>query len=528
MPIVNFCLSIASPLCLGALLSFLFERLLRPKPVPWWRRPQGALMIHLGLWMVSFSLLLILYRRPYLAAANVLALFLFAVLVSNAKFQVLHEPLVVQDLDFFLYPLKYPRLYIPFFGAGRILVVIIAIGGTLLASLRLETSLIGRFPPATFWFGVSALCTLGGLLVWLGARQNLVVTFEPETDLRDLGLLASMWCYGAEERKPFAFHGASVFSTPPVLAGADLPHLVVVESESFFDVRRWFSWIRPEVLRHFDQLKQTATCHGFLEVPAWGANTVRSEFAFLSGLGSDELGIHRFNPFRYVARQGVPTLANYLKGLGYRTVCVHPHHASFFARNRVFPLLGFDEFIDIRSFNGAEKSGAYVSDLALASKVCRLLEKHAKDSTRPVFLFIITMENHGPLRLERVEPPEAVRYYVSPPPNGCDDLTVYLRHLVHADQMIGMLREYLESLTRNSLFCFFGDHLPIMEKVYELWGTPNGHTDYVVWNKERFFDTPVYRDMRIENLGALLLREMKICMVDNLTTDRGRELSERA
>jgi hypothetical protein len=95
----------------------------------------------------------------------------------------------------------------PFFGAGWVL--IIAIGGALLISLMLETSLVGRFPPATFWFGVSAVCTRGGLLFWLGARRDLSVTIEPETDLRHLVLLASMWCSGAEERKPFAFHGAS-------------------------------------------------------------------------------------------------------------------------------------------------------------------------------------------------------------------------------------------------------------------------------------------------------------------------------
>lgn len=508
MATVIFCKSIISPLCLGAAFSFLLERLLLPKPALFWRRSRGALMIHLGLWIVLFAFELTLFQRPYFAAANVLALFLFVVMVSNAKYQALREPFLLQDFAYFINTVKHPRLFVPFFGVRRVLVATTTLLGALLAGMTLENSLIGKETIGSFWAGVAILCILGASLVWLGSRQGLALTLEPETDLKHLGLLTSLWCYGAEERKAFEVPAARVFSTAPVRTSAELPNLIAVESESFFDVRRLFAGIRPEVLRHFDLLKQSAVRHGLLEVPAWGANTVRTEFAFLSGLGSDAVGIHRFNPYRYAARQGVPTLATYLKNVGYRTVCVHPYPSGFYARDRVFPQLGFDEFIDIRFFNGARKSGAYVGDVALAQKVCGLLESHGKESTRPVFLFIITMENHGPVGLESLESADAARYYVQAPPAGCEDLGIYLRHLVNADRMIGILREHLESLSRNSCLCFFGDHLPILEKAYSIMGTPSGHTEYVVWQKEPTSAAAVSINMRIEDLGLWLVQQM--------------------
>jgi phosphoglycerol transferase MdoB-like AlkP superfamily enzyme len=241
---------------------------------------------------------------------------------------------------------------------------------------------------------------------------------------------------------------------------------------------------------------------------------VRTEFAFLSGLESDSLGVHRFNPYRRLAQQGLPTLARFLRQLGYRTVCVHPYPAGFYSRNKVFPLLGIDEFIDIRSLGGVKKSGPYVGDIPLGEKACSLMEMYARRS-EPVFLFVITMENHGPLHLERITPDEINRYYANPLPAGCDDLIVYLRHLVNADRMVGMLREYLESIAINNWFCFFGDHAPIMPKVYDILGTPDRRTNYVVWNKMHTLDRTIAHDMKVENLGALLLRNMGLPATDH-------------
>ena len=502
----DFCWSaIALPLFVGAGLSFLVECLLKPQSIPFWKRHTATFSIHLGLWLLLFAFVLMVFRRPWFATIIELAFLLLVVQVNNAKFYSLREPFIFQDFEYFTDALKHPRLYLPFLGMGRALIIAVGFGVALFAGLTLEPSLTLWMPITEFFLMIFVMVILSCALAWLGARQKLTVTFEPETDLQQLGLLASLWRYGEEERGSYSIPSPYDFVEPAPIALAELPKLVVIQSESFFDARRLFSGIRQEVLHEFDILKTNAAYQGQVEVPAWGANTVRTEFAFLSGLVADSLGVHRFNPYRKLAHRGIPTLAGFLKSLGYRTVCVHPYQANFYARDRVFPLLGFDEFIDIESFKGIEKTGPYIGDVALAEKVCALLEA---SSAQPIFVFIITMENHGPLHLEKVLESDVERLYSNPPPAECDDLTIYLRHLSNADLMAGMLRNRLETLPGNSWLCWYGDHVPIMPKVYAEMGKPEGQTDYFIWEKGACSGKENQLDIKIENLGCLLLRKM--------------------
>lgn len=343
------------------------------------------------------------------------------------------------------------------------------------------------------------------VILWLGKREKLPLRFVPEKDLQQLGLMASLWRYGEEEYHRISSPACCDFVNPEQELSEVLPNLVVVQSESFFDARELFAGIRPEILREFELLQRSAACFGKLAVPAWGANTVRTEFAFLSGLSGENLGVHRFNPYRKMARQGVPTLAGFLKNLGYRTVCVHPYPAGFYNRNKVFPVLGFDEFIDIRSFEGVARTGPYVGDVALAEKVCALL---GDSSTQPIFVFVITMENHGPLHWEKVQEGDVERLYSTPPPDDCDDLTIYLRHLHNADRMAGMLRRRMEDLPGSSWLCWFGDHVPIMSNVYSALGEADGQTDYLIWGKGYLPDDGIRLDIEVDDLGHQLLKKM--------------------
>lgn len=461
----------------GLILSVAIERLLTPRPPL--ARQFAAWALHGGLWLTAHAILTFVLGRPWFAAAAVSAFILMLVLVNNAKVKALREPFVFQDYDYFTAAITHPRLYIPFLGWGKFLVA--ATGFVLAVAIGLWWE---AAPPQRFaWsgqLGGITLVLLGGLLLLLiGSRYSLKVSFDPDQDVRSLGFLASLWRYGEEGSETLAVASPFDFIVPRTVEGG-LPHLIAVQSESFFDPRSLYSGIRPEVLAEFDRLIDESLMHGKLKVPAWGANTIRTEFAFLSGISEYRLGVHRFNPYRPIARGWeIPSLATFLRDQGYRTVCIHPYPASFYQRDKVYPLLGFEDFLDICAFDGAQRFGPYVSDCAVAHKIEDLLAK----TTKPLFVFVITMENHGPLHLERIAPSDVTAIYSAPPPDGCEDLTIYLRHLRNADRMIAQIREALNQSNRPASLCWFGDHVPIMPAVYEALGAPNGDVEYLFWSK---------------------------------------------
>lgn len=487
----------------GLLLSVAIERLMTPRPQL--ARPWMAWTLHGGVWLLAHALLTLVLGRPWFAAAAVSAFLLTLVLVNNAKVKALREPFVFQDYDYFTDAIRFPRLYIPFLGWWKFLGAITGFVLAVAIGLWGEATPAQRFDWSGQLGGIAVTFTGSLLLLLAGGWRTLPVSFEPEQDVLALGLLACLWRYGEEAGAPLAVASPFDFLAPKG-PESELPHLVAVQSESFFDPRALYAGIRPEVLAEFDRIKSDAVAHGKLKVPAWGANTVRTEFAFLSGIGEDKLGIHRFNPYRAIAAGGdVPSLASYLKHLGYRTICIHPYPASFYQRDRVYPRFGFDEFLDIRAFDDSMRVGPYVGDVAVAGKVAALLG----EATAPVFIFAITMENHGPLHLDRASSSEVDVLYSMPPPDGCDDLTIYLRHLRNADHMIAQLRQTLDHCGRPACLCWFGDHVPIMPAVYEKFGVPSGDVEYVFWGNQNSND-PQERELPAHGLAVGWLRAASV------------------
>jgi len=495
------------PVALAGLgLTVLVERLLVPRPPL--QRPASSWLLHMGLWCVGFGLLYGLTARPLFSGVNVLLLWLLIVLVSNSKYHSLREPFVCADFEYFSDAVKFPRLYLPFFGFAKAAVLAVGFVVYLWAGLSFEV------PKAR---GEALLPLLLGLgLLRLGHRP-VKPSFDAEKDLLSWGLAASLWRYFWAARAKVDRAGlGSPFAAMPVppssracpakgpAQATPLPDLISIQSESFFDVRDLWPGVRPEVLGQFDLLARESLAHGKLQVAAWGANTVRTEFAYLTGIPAERLGVHRFNPYRVLARQGLPSIASRLKAMGYRTVCIHPYDGSFYGRDKVLPALGFDEFIDVRAFNASEKAGPFIGDCAVAEKIRALLQ--APGRKQPLFIHAVTMENHGPLHLETVDADELPTWFDRPLEPGMQDLAPYLRHIGNADRMLGMLRETLLANPNEALLCFFGDHVPILPEVYQAIGAPAGDTDYLLWSNRRQPGSNAC-PIRVEALSSALLAQ---------------------
>ncbi|MBV7486203.1 LTA synthase family protein [Bordetella sp. BOR01] len=481
----------------GLALSWGLELLLQPRPVAPWRRPPAALAVHLGTWTLAFALALLLYRRPVFAALNALAIELVIVLVSNAKFKVLREPFIYADFEYFTDAIRHPRLYLPFLSIWSVVLPPLGFALACIAAFMLEPSLPAQMGSAgAFGSLLVGLAVAGALLCFIRPGR---MQFDASADLHAYGLVASLWAYGRAERQIPAFQ---VPAWPVFAAGQPKPDLISIQSESFFDPRPHYPALRPELLAGFDRLCSEACAHGQVRVPAWGANTVRSEFEFLTGLAGESLGVHRFQPYRRLARQGVPALARHLRDQGYRTVCIHPYHPGFYRRDTILPQLGFDAFISLDAFEHSPKTGPYIGDAEVARQALQLLDR---DDPRPLYLHLITMENHGPLHWEKAGLEDYAAVARAELPAGCDDLVVYARHLRNADAMFTMVADGLRSHSRPASLCVFGDHVPIMADVYRALGEPAGTTPYLVWGNGPAAVAGARQDVRLSELAGLWL-----------------------
>ena len=506
--------------------------------------------VHFFISNCFFYFILIFTGRVLFTAILGFSLFLLLIFVNNAKYKSLHEPVLFSDYDYVLDAFRFPRLYLPFLGVGYILgiIVLIFIAGCCYYydSLRIELFDFQNY--SLFWCMTNIVISL--LVLYISSNVGNAVRFNPLSDLNNYGLLLSIWCYFIEYCKkptvvsPFEnlkFHlkqkiidgtediqqnscesskffensslnkyksdslqGENSFlpdnpQTVDVLNCAelkksDLPHLIAIQSESFFDPRKWNSNIKTDILKNFDILRSKSVMHGLVKVPAWGANTIRTEFSFLSGVAPEKMKVHQFSPYQICARNfEIKTMVEFLKSMGYYTVCIHPYFSSFYHRNIIFKKWGFDEFFDLKSFSDGQKCGAYVSDYALAEFALKIIHKN-KAEGKHVFLFMITMENHGPLNLEPIEDHE-FRYYFNEIPVNQEnnrffyrtyrDLAVYLRHLKNCDQMLYMLSNELEKICDNCSVVFYGDHIPILGDLYDSDGCPDARVPYFIWNNKQ-------------------------------------------
>jgi len=274
--------------------------------------------------------------------------------------------------------------------------------------------------------------------------------------------------------------------------------LILVQCESFFDARRVSPLVPDGLLPGFDACCESGGIFGRLDVPGWGANTMRAEFAVLTGIPESELGYDRFNPYHAFARAPIASLVWRLRDQGYRTVCLHPFDRSFFRRDLTLPALGFETFLGIESLGGSRRP-PYYSDPELAHHVLRVLKAEGPR----VFIFAITMGNHGPWHEAGapIDPELRRNFDAMSLPQG-DELLRYLDGLRRSDEMLQILLSELQRRHRDAVLAFYGDHLPSLPHAFRHFGFDEWSSDYAIWPGD---GAPQRRDLEAHELGRLIV-----------------------
>lgn len=440
--------------------------------------------------------------RPLLASVVVSAAACGLALCDAVKRETLCEPVVFADRAELLELFRHPRLYLPFAGTSIVVGGAVAIVAILSLLAWLEPPLmqrnavtaaseeIGAFLLGWAAFAIPSIPLFARSLSKVYRRWT--IHNNPAVDMTHLGMLGCFVAHATiaraerteRQRTATSFLPDSLPCTGPV---------VVVQAESFMDLRRLDPGLGRAVQPGWGRLAQEAGQLGRFAVPAWGANTVRTEFAVLSGLPEAELGLDRFNPYEAFADGTPQSLANLARRAGYRTVCVHPFDLTFYRRSTLLPSLGFDRMIGPEAFGDSIPPGEWVSDLALAPVIAAVVAEPGP----PAFIFVITMGSHGPWLSGPAHPdiPNALKSVPSAAQIGR-----YAVKLAAADALIPALQKVLTA-PRGTLV-YYGDHQPSLPGYLPSPACGGAATDYAIW--QHGAEPGPRRDIEAHDLGAAL------------------------
>lgn len=246
-------------------------------------------------------------------------------------------------------------------------------------------------------------------------------------------------------------------------AGATLhprPDIVAVLEESTFDPRILAACTLRLCDRRMFHADRRTLAHGLMVVHTWGGGTWTSEFSFLTGLSHEEFGpAGLYAPFNLAPRIRY-TLPRVLRANGYRTVAIYPTDGDFLNGRNAYADYGFD------AFYGGEQVGLdwESTDADLLRVFQRVYaEEKAKANGQPVFLFMLTLHQHGP----HMTPYAKLRAPYNRPlfAGKMDDwqnlnLANYLERLDQSDRAMARLEGILRASGKPVLLVHFGDHQP--------------------------------------------------------------------
>ena len=236
------------------------------------------------------------------------------------------------------------------------------------------------------------------------------------------------------------------------------PNIVVIMNEAFSDLSVWGDFATSEEVMPFFKSLQQEAVGGELYVSVKGGNTANTEFEFLTG---DTMGFLPKGsiPYQQYINDETPSLASYLKTLGYSTTAIHPYNRTGWDRDTVYEKFGFDEFLDKDSFSSPYRLRGYISDKSAFDKIREQFSIKGDDERK--FIFEVTMQNHGGYSRET---PDFNIYLTLPEVTDKTTSVVatekYLTLINQTDRALEELIDYFKEQDEPVIVVMFGDHQP--------------------------------------------------------------------
>ena len=261
---------------------------------------------------------------------------------------------------------------------------------------------------------------------------------------------------------------AAAYPSDPVtpdglLPCTESPNIVVIINETFSDLHVLGDFDTTEDEMPWMRSLRENCQRGITYASVLGGRTANTEFEFLTG---NTMGLLPSSsvPFQVYIREPLPSMASNLDSAGYSGIyAMHPYTPQNYNRLNAYPLLGFSEFFHIDNMPlPLETIRHFPSDESDYKNLIYLYEKTRSESSAPVFLYNMTVQNHSPYDESYHDFPFVVetkglkRSYV--------DVNAYLSLIRTSDEAARGIMEYFSSVEEPVILLFMGDHQPSLSK----------------------------------------------------------------
>lgn len=305
----------------------------------------------------------------------------------------------------------------------------------------------------------------------------------------------------------------------------ELPNIIFVQLESVFDINRIKTLaFNQNPMPNFTRLKKQFSS-GYVTVPTYGAGTANTEFEILSGMNLKYFGPGEY-PYKTILEDTpVESIAYNLSLEGMHTHAIHNNTGTFYSRNTVYPMLGFDSYSSIEYMNNIVYNPiGWSTDMVLIDEITKVInETEERD-----FVFAVSVQPHGKYPQENILEDPVVEFWKTPQMKSDSSQDYYYKNqvtinnhteplmnqflyfanqLYEEDLFIGDLVKALEQSEEPVVLVLYGDHFPGLDiSEEELTEGSLFQTDYVIWNN---FGMPKQnRDLKSYELHAWVLEQL--------------------
>lgn len=219
-------------------------------------------------------------------------------------------------------------------------------------------------------------------------------------------------------------------------------------------------------------------------VSIFGGGTCNSEFEALTGNSIAFLPLSSI-AFQQYIKEDTTSLGSLFGSLGYDTYAMHPYLGSAWQRDRVYPLLGFDEFWDFYDYENPQMVRNLMSDEGDFQKLIQTYEE--KELGSDLMMFNVTIQNHGGYN----DPDYVTTVYPTDCQGQYPNTEQYLSLIKDSDAAFQNLVEYFSQVEEPTIILMFGDHQPKIEDAFyeKLFGKSLEELDQE--ETERRYQTPL-------------------------------------